>query len=429
MSLGAFAALGAGEENVYASSTAMDTIRTYRRYCTQCLAMSNYIKRPGPYTLETFLLYMEGELILSKGEQAGCYLIIGVAVRLALRMGFHRDSDNIKSSLTPYQGEMRRRIWHLLVQMDLLVSFHNGLPSMVQAVKSDTKVPSNLLDHDFDEDSTTLPESRPETEMTGLSYTLAKGRLARVFGKIVEQANLLSLPDYAEVVALEGELQEARSTIPPFLQPAPLNLCITDSVELIIRRISLDVLFQKSRCILHRKFLTESRENREYMKSEEAAIESSLELLKIQVEVHDASQPGGILYKDSWFISSLAMHDLLVAAAIVYLHLIQIGKQFASITSIRAMPDARQKELIVALETSCRIWSEIRSLSLDTNKAYEVLCVMVQRLKVLKLCNELNNEEYTSEDRESIRSNTHPSIATLSMNGKWLLSIKHFSMC
>lgn len=104
--------------------------------------------------------------------------------------GFHRDSDNVGGNITPYQGEFRRRIWHLLVQMDLLVSFHIGLPSMVQAIKSDTRVPLNLRDQDFDKDTTELP---PETEITGMSYILAKGRIARIFGKVVEQANLLIL--------------------------------------------------------------------------------------------------------------------------------------------------------------------------------------------------------------------------------------------
>ena len=70
-----------------------------------------------------------------------------------------------------------------------------------------------------------------------MSYTLAKGRLARVFGKIVEQANLLTVPDYAEVTALDRELQQAFSAIPPFLRAVPMDVCITDSAELIIRRL------------------------------------------------------------------------------------------------------------------------------------------------------------------------------------------------
>lgn len=58
------------------------------------------------------------------------------------------------------------------------------------------------------------------------------------------------------------------------------------------------------------------RENPEFAYSKNAAIERSVELLQMQSEVHDATQPGGLLCKDLWVISSLAIHDLLLAAVI-----------------------------------------------------------------------------------------------------------------
>ena len=223
MCLGTFAALGANEEHTNSSSPPTEMVQIYRGCCAQSLALSKYTEHPGPYTLETFLLYIESEFVLSKGNQMSCYLIVGVAVRLALRIGLHREPDKVESNITPYQGEIRRRIWHLLVQMDLLISFETGLPSMVQGIKSDTRVPLNLQDQDLDENSTELPPSRPETEITGMSYTLAKGRIARVFQRIIEQADAVTLPDYGEVTALDRELQQAFSAIPSFLCVVPMG--------------------------------------------------------------------------------------------------------------------------------------------------------------------------------------------------------------
>ena len=37
-------------------------------------------------------------------------LVLGIAIRLAMRIGIHRDSSVHPDSL-PFQGEMRRRIW------------------------------------------------------------------------------------------------------------------------------------------------------------------------------------------------------------------------------------------------------------------------------------------------------------------------------
>jgi hypothetical protein len=380
MCLATFAAYGAGEEILDTRGTAMEMIRTYRGCCAQCLVLSNYAQ-PGPYTLETFLIYMEGEFVLSKDDQMNCYLMVGVAVRLALRMGLHRDSEKVAGKISSYQGELRRRIWNTIVQIDLLVSFHIGLPAMVQSIDSDTRFPRNLRDQDFDEDTIELPPSRPETETTSMSYTIAKGRICHEFGKVAEQANRLSLPRYDEVMSLDGLLNQAYAQVPPYFRITPLDLSITDSPEIIIQRFSLALLFHKTRCVLHRKYLTKGNRIDEYSYSKKTALDASMELLFIQSEVHDAVQSGGPLSKDLWFVSSLSMHDFLLAAMIAYVMLVQAieGQKH---TAPSVVLSRQQEEVINALERSFRIWTETRSMSVDARKAYEVLSGMVKRVKL-----------------------------------------------
>lgn len=85
-----------------------------------------------------------------------------------MKMGLHRDPDKLPR-ITPYEGEMRRRMWNFVVQIDLMVSFHLGLPCMIHGIESDTALPRNLLDLDFDENTTELPPSRPNDDYTPLS--------------------------------------------------------------------------------------------------------------------------------------------------------------------------------------------------------------------------------------------------------------------
>lgn len=409
MSLATFAALGAGEENADTRGTPTEIIRIYRESCVRCLVLSNYAL-PGPYTLETFLLYIEGEFVLSKGDQMNCYLIIGVAVRLAMRMGFHRDSDNIRGDITPFHGEFRRRIWHFLAQMDLMVSFHIGLPSMVPAIRSDTRVPLNLQDHDLDEDITELPPPRPETEITGMSYIIAKGRIARIFAKVVDQANLLALPYYDEVMALDQELNQAFAAVPPLLCVMPIALSITDSPKIIMQRLSLAVLFHKSRCVLHRKYLMKGKEDARFSFSKEVGIEASMELLYIQSEVHRAVQPGGPLCKDSWFISSLGSHDLLLAVMIVYLGLIQDSEGASPGTGALQMPNTQQNQMIKSLDRSYKIWTETRSMSVDIKKVCGVLGNIMKRVNSIFRRPRIDeNDAACHADRES--------MSRLSLNG------------
>jgi hypothetical protein len=418
MTLATFAALVAGEENADTRGTPMEMIQTYRACCARCLVLSNYAQ-PGPYTLETFLLYMESEFVLSKDDQMNCYLVIGIAVRLALRVGLHRDSNNVGGSITPYQGELRRRIWHFLVQMDLLVSFDIGLPSMVQAVISDTRIPLNLRDEDFDEDTSELPPSRPETEMTNMSYILAKGRLARTFGKVVEQVNLLTLPQYRAVMTLDRELNHAYAAVPPLLRLIPMDLSITDSPQLIIQRLSLAVLFNKCRCVLHRKYLLKAKENLKYSYSKTAGIEASMELLTIQSEAYEAVQPGGPLCKDSWFLTSLAMHDLLLAAMIVYLSLIQDSGDIPLMGGAPRAPNTQQKLMLKALSNSYKVWTKTTSKSVNVKKACDVLRKMVNRLD--SIFRRHNGDKFVSSGTNTTTGdNDGEAISRPSFNGMLL---------
>jgi len=382
MCLATFVAYGAGEENLDTRGTAMEMIRTYRGCCAQCLVLSDYTK-PGPYTVETLLIYLEGEFILSKDDQGLCYLLIGNAVRLALRMGLHRDPTKVGGNITPFQGELRRRVWHLLVQIDLLASFHIGLPGMVQGIESDNFYPRNLRDEDFSEDSIELPPSRPETEMTPMSYTICKGRICHVFGKIATQVNLLSLPTYDEVMKLDRLLHEADSQIPSFLRMKSLELSITDSPELIIQRFSIALLYQKSRCMLHRRYLTKEKECPTFSYSKKVGLEAAMELLSYQSSVHEAALPGGPLSKDRWFLSSLSMHDFLLAAMIVYYCAAQLTQ--GSPHNGNASSEKFQilwRDMVNALQKSHAVWADTKTMSAASKKAFKVVGLMLKNINV-----------------------------------------------
>jgi hypothetical protein len=378
MSLAAFAALSSGEENADARGTHMEMIRLYQRCCTQSLVLSQYT-RPGPYTIEAMLIYMEGEIVMNKGDQVYAYILLGVTIRLALRMGLHRDSSKMGGNISACQGEMRRRLWHTLVQIDLLGSFQIGLPSMVQAVDSDTEYPRNLRDEDFNEESIELPDGRPMTEMTPILYTLCKGRLIGIFGRIVAQANKISLPSYDEVIHLDGLLDQALANVPSFFHRVPFEFAITISPEILMIRFSLAILYQKSRCVLHRKYLMKERENHEFGYSKTVGLDASLELLRYQVEVHEAVQAGGPLSRDKWFIASLSLHDFLLAATILYMIIIQSIEADGKYPSNDVFKQCQH--MISTLERSHGIWKSSSAFAVDSQQALDVLGLMLRKIR------------------------------------------------
>ena len=104
-------------------------VQVYREKIVQCLVLGKYIKSV-PYTIETLLLYFTIEHFQSEDTQIGTWILLGIIVRIAMRMGYHRDASH-SPRISPFHGEMRRRAWVMIVQLDLMTSSQIGLPRMI----------------------------------------------------------------------------------------------------------------------------------------------------------------------------------------------------------------------------------------------------------------------------------------------------------
>ncbi|KAH3207775.1 hypothetical protein KXW62_005224 [Aspergillus fumigatus] len=234
----------------------------FRKRTVQCLVQANYIT-PGRYKVEALFLYTMGEFLTSCDAQAGVSFMLGLTIRLAMRMGYHRDPRNFPK-MSAFEGEMRRRLWAVVSQLDTLISFQVGLPRTIQAWQHDVELPRNLFDEDYDENTKKLPQSRPETELTPLCYTIAKGRIMSIFGRISDLAYSREPVTYEQTLEIDRHLEEAHNQIPLILRTRPMEQSITDPSDLILRRFTLEILYQKCRCVLHRRYLAEFPDDMRY---------------------------------------------------------------------------------------------------------------------------------------------------------------------
>ncbi|KXH65470.1 fungal specific transcription factor domain-containing protein [Colletotrichum salicis] len=297
----------------------MDRFKLFRAAAACCLVWGKYT-HPTIATIPPFILYVEAEFIISRAAQMNCYVLSSVCLRLLLKMGLHRDPDRLLAgTVSPYEAEMRRRMWNMAVQLDLLVSFHMGLPSMLNGIDADCALPRNLVDEDFDEDTPVLPPARPVTDYTEMTYPISKSAMMLVFGQVARQSHLLAPPPYAEVMRLDDLLNASWRAVPQFMMVKPLQECVTTPPMQIIQRFGLASLYYKSRCVLHRRFLLEPRPRREHDYSRRQCLEGAVTLLDFQNTIWHACQPGNMLSQHGWFVSSLAVHDFLLAATIIYL--------------------------------------------------------------------------------------------------------------
>ena len=81
--------------------------------------------------------------------------------------GLHRDPPVTDS---PYVGEMKRRIWAVMRELDLQNAFDYGLPTILQTLEASTAAPANLDDSAFDKNSKAIPVPKPPAEYTQTSY-------------------------------------------------------------------------------------------------------------------------------------------------------------------------------------------------------------------------------------------------------------------
>ncbi|KAI0484524.1 fungal-specific transcription factor domain-containing protein [Xylariaceae sp. FL0804] len=114
------------------------------------------------------LLYLAKRVNLIKKKRS--WLASGNILRQGVILGLHRDPDRIANKATPFNGEMRRRLWQTMVEFDLQASFDQGVPTLLTQLYNNTDAPRNIEDEGFDEDSAEIPDSKPGTEYTFSSY-------------------------------------------------------------------------------------------------------------------------------------------------------------------------------------------------------------------------------------------------------------------
>ena len=361
---------------------ALGLAANYRALTGQCLLLADFTK-PVNHMIETMVLHLHCEYARNRDAEVGVWVLVGMIVRLAMRMGYHRD-PKYYPMISPFQGEIRRRVWTFVRQSDLLFSFQIGLPSMIRLGDCDTELPRNLYDDEFDEDSKELPPSRPDSEPTPVSYMCAKANMSFAFGRVVERLHSVSTSDYSDIMKLDQELRDARAALPPHLRQQTIEDSLMDPGALVMQRFNLSILYNKGQCVLHRKFLARARENSRYAHSRRTCVDSSMELLSHQATLHYESRPGHRLHGMKVFISSLTAADFLLAAMIVSLDLCygaeaeDAGQGSADMYTWGL---ERRGDMIQALEVSKEIWMETKDQSMEAYKASEVLTVMLKKLQ------------------------------------------------
>ncbi|KAI1172400.1 fungal-specific transcription factor domain-containing protein [Nemania sp. FL0916] len=372
-----------GDEPHEWKGKSLDLAAEYRLRTVQCLVEADYTK-PVEYTVETMLLYLFGEYSSRWDADLGLWIITSIITRIAFRMGYHRDAEWFPS-ISPFQGEMRRRTWALLRMADIMFSYQVSLPTMIYEHDTDTKLPHNIFDEEFGVNTKVLPPSRPVTEPTPIAYMIGKSKLSLAFGNILQAVTRVGkhVP-YDEILQHDRKLREIMDEFPPHLKVQPLDES-HDPVTLILARYNLDLLYRKIMCMLHRKHMNRARHNPRYAYSRRSAIEASLETLNHLKSIYRECQPTGRLRTMKWYISATSRDTLLPTMLVVtelrHDHAVNIasGQQNSQVACFWT-PQQRQ-DMFRILEEVRDIWSNLKQESVEAFKAWNILRIMLEKIK------------------------------------------------
>ncbi|EXJ90908.1 hypothetical protein A1O1_04014 [Capronia coronata CBS 617.96] len=343
---------------------------TFLNAAGHCIQLGGYVL-PKRYAVEALVLYAQCRYRTTMDPSREVGTVLAILVRLAYRSGYHRDPSHFPH-FSAFEGEMRRRAWSSCQQMDMMVSFQLGLPNLIPPDSWDTRPPRNLVDTDFDEHTTVLPPSRSEEEPTPLVYFIAKSRLMTAFSKIC--AHALSFRVYTEqdIMALDAEMRAAHATMPNVLRIRPMARSFADPPYLIMLRLNCEFLYQKSLCVLHRKYMTQDIDR--YPASTQACLDAAAAITRHMLDIHKELQPGGQLYSDRWMLSSFTMNDFYLACMVLCLGL-SMWKKANPGKSLNQ--DDRMGSLFELLRASFAICEERSPTSNEARRVTGVLRVIL----------------------------------------------------
>lgn len=158
-------------------------------------------------TLQAEVLLLQAQsMITPRAEDSWTQL--GFVIRLAMTMGLHRDASEFDGRISVFLGEIRRRLWFTIVDMDLHLSLACNLPCLIREGDFSCRPPRNLDDADLFPAMRELPPAKPIDQVTDnrLQTYAAMTLAARMrVASLIKRVD--GMCDYLEVMEVGAKLE------------------------------------------------------------------------------------------------------------------------------------------------------------------------------------------------------------------------------
>lgn len=174
-----------------------DLCTKYRLGLENALAKADFLNEPDTVLVQAFTLFL---FIARRHENPRVvYMMTGLVIRMAQYIGLHRDGAHFKH-LTPFEVEMRRRVWWVVCMLDMRSSEDQGTDLTIASGSFDTKIPLNINDTDIGPESKEMPAER--YGVTDMSFP----RIAASMTDVMRKMMALGITDDMSIIEEKGRL-------------------------------------------------------------------------------------------------------------------------------------------------------------------------------------------------------------------------------
>lgn len=204
----------------------------YRLGLEHALAKADFLNVPDLILVQAFAIFLC--LVRRHDSPRFVWMMTGLVIRMGQALGLHRDGAHFEH-LTPYEMEMRRRVWWSLCMLDLRASEDQGTEITIARGSFDTKLPLNINDVDIEPETTQMPTGREG--ITDMTFTLLWFETAEVVKQMMAQSDHGRAPGIEEQSRLLNEIYQKFDRI--YFQYSVESGNIAHWVGVIIARLTM----------------------------------------------------------------------------------------------------------------------------------------------------------------------------------------------
>ncbi|KAF2823880.1 hypothetical protein CC86DRAFT_395896 [Ophiobolus disseminans] len=148
------------------------------------------------------------------------YQEVQAHVSIMRSAGLHIDPSIFGSRCSPFEGEMRRRLWATTMELELQASIDKGTPSILGSLSYDCAPPRNINDVELHPDMEEVPSSRVTIAHTDTAFLHLSMQTLELRIDMCHQVNdLKESPDKYDALEYEDTIRSNISKFPRWTDP------------------------------------------------------------------------------------------------------------------------------------------------------------------------------------------------------------------